>query len=293
MQTEVRLSDALFDHAVERLHATRLSPVARCKVCGGEAHPFDILDFNKSCDCTLYPNGMSATPVIYRLCSECQFIFTDFYDTFTDEQWRSCVYNEEYLRIDPDYAEVRPRAHAREIIALLVGRKNNIIGLDYGGGNGMTTALLREQGWSFDSYDPFGHSDMSPDRIGRYNFCSAMQVFEHTPDPVGTLRAIIEKSSPGRLMILIGTGTHDGIVSKKTRLSWWYAAPRNGHISLYSRKSLQILCASFGLNCSSMSSGTFLLTRGIGEWSARTLLLRGKLLRRLRSALNIWSGGLA
>jgi hypothetical protein len=290
---EDKALDSLYTHAIEQLDAMRSSPSALCKVCGGEALPFDIVDFNKSCDHVLYPLGLSAIPVMYRQCSQCQFIFTGFFDSFTNEQWRRYVYNDEYIRVDPEYRDQRPRAHARELISFLMGRKSKIIGLDYGGGNGLTAALLRQNGWTFDSYDPFGQTDMSPDLLGRYNFCSAMQVFEHTPDPAGTLRAILEKASPGQLMILIGTGTHDGIVSKETRLSWWYAAPRNGHVSLYSRKSLQLLGADFGLSCASISGGTFLLTRGIKEQKARNLVLGGKVVLRVRSTLRLWSNGLA
>jgi len=289
------MSDALFSHAVEKLQATALSPIARCKVCGGDAHPFDLVDFNKSCDSCLYPLGLSGIPVIYRLCNQCQFIFTDFFDGFTSEQWQRYVYNDDYVKVDSDYLDVRPRRNARELIAFLDGRRDSIIGLDYGGGNGLTAALLRENGWAFDSYDPFGHTDLSPDRIGRYNFCSAFEVFEHTPDPVGSLRDIIEKTRSGRLMILIGTGVNDGVVSKETRLSWWYAAPRNGHVSLYSRKSLQTLAANFGLTYTTVraKSTTHLLARGISKDNARTLLLRGKLLLKVRSALKMWSGSLA
>ena len=194
--TDDPTADALFLHSIEQLHALRISSSARCKICGGEAYPFDLVDFNKSCDDAIYPLGICAIPVVYMQCGHCQFIFTEFCDSFTEEKWRRYVYNEQYAKIDPEYLDIRPRVNAREIVALLAGKMANTVGLDYGGGSGKTAALLREQGWVFDTYDPFGHTDMSPDRIGRYNFCSAMQVFEHTPDPVGSLREIVEESKP-------------------------------------------------------------------------------------------------
>jgi hypothetical protein len=279
------MDDALFRFAVSRLAATRLSPTASCKVCGGEAHPFDVVDFSKSCETSTQLGRMSMIPVVYRLCAECQFIFTDFFDDFTDDQWRQYVYNDDYIQVDPEYATIRPRENARMVSTFLAGRKKNITGLDYGGGNGMTTTLLRELGWAYDSYDPFGHTDMAPDRIGQYNFCSAIEVFEHSPDPVGSLRAIVEKVSKNRLMIMISTVTSDGAISQETRLSWWYAAPRNGHVSLYSHKSLEILASRFNLTCVFIKSGPFFLTRGYSEMETRRLVLQGKLLRRLRRKL--------
>lgn len=259
-----------------------MSPVARCKVCGGEAHPFDVVDFNKSCETSAYSNNMSIVPIIYRRCDKCQFIYTDFFDDFTSDQWRFYVYNDDYVKVDPEYLTIRPRVNARMLSAFLAGRKKHITGLDYGGGNGMTAALLRQQGWTYDSYDPFGHTDMQPERIGQYNFCSAIEVFEHSPDPKGSLQSIVEKVSKGRAMIMISTVATDGAVSKETRLSWWYAAPRNGHVSLYSHKSLKVLASHFGLTCVFIKSGPFFLTRGYSENEARRLILQGKLLRRLR-----------
>lgn len=224
---------------------------------------------------------MSIIPIIYRRCDECQFIYTDFFDDFTSDQWRFYVYNDEYVKVDPEYLTVRPRVNARMLSAFLAGRKNQIRGLDYGGGNGMTAALLRQQGWAYDSYDPFGQTDMQPERIGQYNFCSAIEVFEHSPDPKGSLQAIVEKLSKGRVLIMISMVATDGAVSKETRLSWWYAAPRNGHVSLYSHKSLKILASYFGLTCVFIKSGPFFLTRGYSENEARRLILQGKVLRRL------------
>jgi len=289
------MPDVLFDDALKKLQAIKLSPEAPCKICGGTAFPFDVVDFNKSCVDSLYPQGLCIIPVIYRICSQCQFIFTDFFDDYTGEQWRRYIYNDYYFKLDPDYLDVRPRQNARDLIAFLTGKKNSTTGLDYGGGNGLTAALMRENGWNFSSYDPFDYSDMPPELIGHYNFCLAIEVFEHSPDPVNTLRDIVEKSSSGQLMIWISTGMNDDKVSEKTRLTWPYAAPRNGHISLYSRKSMRILAGKFGLTFTSVrsSSHTHLLARGISENAARNLLLRGKLLRRARTALGMWRGRLA
>ena len=288
------MSDALFSHAVEKLREMRVSPTAPCKICDGESSPFDIVDFNKSCVQGQYAFGLKAIPVIYRMCKQCQFIFTDFGDAFCGNEWATHVYNDDYVKVDPEYLHARPCRNAREIITLLAGRQETTVGLDYGGGNGTTADLLRANGWAFDCHDPYGRTELSPERLGHYNFCSAMEVFEHTPDPVASLDTMLKMATPGKLLILIGTGTHDGYVSKETRLSWWYAAPRNGHVSLYSRKSLRMLAERFGLTYSCGRGGTsHLLARGVSESNTRALLLRGKLLRRVRSALRMWTGDLA
>lgn len=250
----------------------------RCKICGGHSAPFDLLDFNKTATSDKYRCGFSSIPVMYFKCEKCNFIFTDFFDNFEPDWWTTYVYNNEYYAgIDPDYHEVRPRYNVRWLKSLLAGRKDEVIGLDYGGGNGATASLMRAAGWTFDCWDPYGCKDESDTRIGRYNFCSTSEVFEHTTDPLKSLRDILYRCSPDRLMIMLGTGAHDGAVSDETRLTWWYAAPRNGHISLYSRASLRHMADQAELGYVSFSKGTHILTRGYSQREVISLLLGGKL----------------
>jgi hypothetical protein len=272
------MDTVLLEHATAKLARTQENPIAACKVCRAEALPFDLLDFNKSCEGFVL--GAAANPVVYRRCSGCRFVFTDFFDDFTSEMWRKFVYNEEYGRVDPDYKHVRPRINAHLLKTFLWGRKHTTIGLDYGGGNGKTSELMRARGWTFDSFDPFGQTLMDQSHLGHYNFSSAIEVFEHTPDPVGTLGEILSKMDPNRMMILISTVLTDGVVSDNSGLGWWYAAPRNGHVSLYSRKSLEKLGARFELQCLSVGSGPHFIYSGYKRDELMRFAIRGKLLRR-------------
>lgn len=278
---EKGLLGSLLDHALDRLSAESSAEVA-CKICGSETDLFDVVDFKKCCSDALYPDGLAGIPVFYRCCRSCRFIFTTFFDRFSAEEWRTFVYNEEYAAVDPDYFEIRPRGNASEVETLLLGRKDSTIALDYGGGNGMTAMLLRKKGWAYDTYDPFGLCEVNSERMGKYNFCSAFEVFEHSPDPVSTLSEIVRMTSPDRLMIFVGTGVHDSEVRTNNRLAWWYAAPRNGHVSLYSRSALQSLGRHFGLSYVSVSPGTHLLVRGIAPREAWISLVRSKILQRVR-----------
>lgn len=272
----------LLDHATAHLRRHAAGAAVPCKVCDGQTALFDVVDFAKTCDAKLYPAGLVAVPVYYRRCSACGFVFTDFFDDFTPQQWSAQLYNDEYYRsVDPAYADERPLNNARGVDHLLRRYRQSTIGLDYGGGSGRTCGRLRELGYRFDTFDPFGARSLTPEFAGRYNFCTAFEVAEHTPDPRGFLGAIVELASPERLGILVGTQLLDGIVSDASRLSWWYAGPRNGHISLYSRRSMQLLAQRFGLDYTPFSSRTHLLTR---HWSAREawwLLARGKMVGRL------------
>jgi hypothetical protein len=274
------MDSELFEYAIAKLTQTRLNPVTACKLCGADSLPFDIIDFNRSCGGFTLTDA-SAIPIVYRRCSECEFIFTDCFDDFTPDMWRKYVYNEGYSRVDPEYKTVRPRINAHMLRTLLSGRKHSTIGLDYGGGNGTTSALLRSQGWVFDSYDPFDQTNMDAGRIGKYNFCSAIEVFEHSPNPIGSLQDILSKVSGGQTVIMIGTSLTDGVITDMLRLSWWYAAPRNGHVSLYSSKSLKTMASRFNLEFFTHGRGPHFLFRGYTPGEIRRMVIQGKLLRRL------------
>lgn len=285
MGEEFSPSEELFNYGLDRLRALRSSPAAPCKICAGEARPFDLVDFNKCCEKPAYQLGLSDIPVVYRICSRCLFVFTDFFDSFTPEQWRRHIYNDDYARVDPEYERARPRENVRLLTSFLVGRKHEILGLDYGGGNGTTAEMMRRHGWTFDCCDPFARTDIAPERVGHYNFCSAIEVFEHTTDPAASLQAILKMASSGRLIVMIATGINDWVVSSETRLNWWYAAPRNGHVSLYSSKSLQMLGERFGLQHTALRGTPTFLTRGYTTKEARNFVLRGKMVWRLGLAL--------
>lgn len=247
MMTRPSQFHELQDYAFRLLQSGAWISSSSCKICKHTAIPFDMVDFNKSGDYSLYPRGLSGIPVVYHRCEECGFIYTNFFDDFPPEWWGKYIYNQEYFSIvDPDYASARPKANASEISKILKG-KTDVVGLDYGGGSGLTAQLLRDRGLLFDCYDPYGKQEVTTETIGRYNFCTAIEVFEHLPNPVETMQSILSMCQSDGLTILIGTALSDGHVSARNRLQWWYVAPRNGHISIFSKKSLGQLASMFGL----------------------------------------------
>jgi 2-polyprenyl-3-methyl-5-hydroxy-6-metoxy-1,4-benzoquinol methylase len=61
-------------------------------------------------------------------------------------------------------------------------QKHRVQHLDYGGGNGLLSEALAQQGWESSSYDPFPSNGMAVDKLGKFNFITAFEVFEHVPD---------------------------------------------------------------------------------------------------------------
>src|SRR4051812_18217113 len=94
-----------------------VSPEARsCKICGGAAHLFGVVDFNRSCE-ELRGKYLAASgaPIYYRRCTACNFLFTDLFDDWSHTEFNRNIYNEKYAEVDPDYISVRPLANAELI----------------------------------------------------------------------------------------------------------------------------------------------------------------------------------
>ena len=238
-----------------------------CPVCASSVQALDVVDFNKSAtenEGKYLP--LSGEPVYYFLCDDCGFCFAPALCAWTLSEFEDRIYNDAYVAVDPEYKEARPTAMADVVQSEFGAGREQIRHLDYGGGNGVLSAMLRESGWQSTSYDPFVDRGLDPVSLGKFNLITAFEVFEHVPDPKVLMRNLSCLLEPAGL-ILFSTLLSDGNVQRNRRLDWWYAAPRNGHISLYSSESLRRLSAEQGLFMASFSSGYHVLFKEIPTWA--------------------------
>jgi SAM-dependent methyltransferase len=220
----------------------RLKPASAasspCKICGGQASLFGVVDFNRSCEDwreVFFP--LSGVPVYYRRCADCQFLFTDAFDDWGIAEFKTHIYNDDYELIDPDYASARPRNNAHAVARLWGAVKTRTRILDYGGGNGTFCAALRDAGFPVAvTFDPMVPEHAMPPE-GKFDLVTSFETIEHMPNPAATIASILEFSAePG--IIFFTTSLQPADIEKQ-RLNWWYAAPRNGHVSLFSKEALQ------------------------------------------------------
>ncbi len=209
---------------------------------------------------------MAGIPVYYALCNNCGFCFTPEMATWKPEKFEEMIYNDEYALVDPDYIEVRPKEMAAHLISLFGDRTHSIKHLDYGGGGGLLANILNKSGWQSVSYDPFVHRDVNIDRLEKYDLVTAYEVFEHVPDVSVLMANLRTLLAPGG-MVLFSTLLSDGNIHPNQRITWWYASPRNGHISLFSRKSLAVLAQNYGFKFGSFSVGFHAFFTSIPPWA--------------------------
>jgi 2-polyprenyl-6-hydroxyphenyl methylase/3-demethylubiquinone-9 3-methyltransferase len=207
---------------------------ADCKICGQAAPLFDVLDLQKHCAFDdFYKYGLSGIEVPYLRCEACGFLFTCFFDEWRDEDWRRFIYNNDYIRVDPDYSGARAIRLAGIMAKTLDGCQHLRI-LDYGSGANVFADRMRAAGFTqFESYDPYS----SPARpAGPFDIITFMEVLEHTPNPraaIADMRSMLAERGT-----LIFSQTVQPANIADIRGAWWYLAPRNGHISTFTIETL-------------------------------------------------------
>ena len=216
-----------------------------CKICGQPAPLYGAVDFNRVCadadPCQLPPANVL---VPYNRCGSCGFVFTSCFDSWSHEDFAAHIYNDLYIRIDPDYEERRPAANLTWIVQEFGQMRRTSRFLDYGGGNGRLAELMRQNGFNdVETYDPF---DQRHSRLpsGTFTFISCFETLEHVPDPVETIARLISLAAPKAVVFFSTLLQPDNFLT--CGLFWPYVAPRNGHISIYTPASLTLLFARFG-----------------------------------------------
>lgn len=246
-------------------------PRVPCPVCDTPSPPLDVVDFNKTC---LEASGpfleRSGEAIYYHLCENCQFCFAPEFARWQPQDFAARIYNDDYVLFDPDYRSARPRTNAQLLQQLFGTQRGQIRHLDFGGGGGLLSELLRSEGWCSLCYDPFSEQSVAREGLGVFDLVTAFEVFEHVVDVQGLVDELSSLLAPEGV-ILFSTLISDGQIAPRQRLTWWYAAPRNGHISLFSRRSLSVLAAAKGFRCHSFSAGLHAFWRRTPPWAAHAL----------------------
>ena len=241
------------------------NPQPRCPICDHDTAILDCVDFN------IYPEK-TGIPIYYNICSHCDFCFAPEMYKWSPEEFGKYVYNEFYIKVDPDYVYKRPADDAATIINRFGSVKDQIRHLDYGGGQGVMSSILRENGFDSIAYDPFVNKDVNLSDLGKFDLITSFEVFEHVPD-VHHLMTTLGGLRKDDGVIYFSTLMSNGNIKRGERLHWWYAVPRNGHISLFSEKSLAIISEKYGLKLGHFNESRHLMWGDIvPEWAKGTVL---------------------
>lgn len=191
----------------------------------------------------------------YFQCPVCAFVFTE------KAFWIDEAYQDSITNIDTG---IMQRNLDNTIIANAIVNKfykHDGFFLDYGGGYGIFTRMMRDLGYNWFWMDKYsenlvarGFEWKEQDRV---ELCSAFELFEHFENPMGELEHLISISKS----ILFSTLVYDKEYKYKKFEDWWYYVPETGqHISFYSQKTLEYMARYFCVNYYKINNGMHLFS---------------------------------
>jgi len=162
-----------------------------------------------------------------------------------------------------DTGVVERNLKARDLISSLIALcfDRNARFLDYGGGNGLFTRMMRDVGFDYYWSDPHCQNIFArgfEDTPGsHYELVSAIEVVEHAEKPLEFIKHLLEKSDN----IVISTELHDPVPREKLQ-SWYYLGLRHGqHISIFSARTFEWISKTLGLHCSTSGRGLTVISK--------------------------------
>lgn len=199
-----------------------------CKICNAQANP-------------IYRGKiLNKYEIQYFYCSSCNFMQTE------EPYWLEEAYSEA-ISISDTGVMARNNSFAETagiLLSLLCDRKQRF--LDYGGGYGIFTRLMRDRGFDFYWYDKYAQNLVARGFEGdiknsRYSAVTSFENFEHFYNPIEDIETIFNLTD----IVLFSTDLLPEPVPSPSE--WWYYCLEHGqHISLYSRKSLEFIGKKYG-----------------------------------------------
>jgi len=198
---------------------------------------------------------MNKYDVEYFRCDNCEYLFTE------NPYWLDEAY-ERTINISDTGIILRNQHFTKllsPVIYLLFDKEKKYV--DYAGGYGLFTRMMRDVGFNFYWHDPYCENlfsagfEINIKNENHFELISAFEVFEHLIDPVDEIKKMLQLSNT----IIFSTEILPKSVPKPD--DWWYYAFEHGqHISFYSLQTLNFLAKKFGLNLYA-SADLFIMTK--------------------------------
>jgi hypothetical protein len=242
-----------------------MAPMSSCRVCARPAVP------------RFEATVLGRHPVRYFQCSECGYLQTE------EPTWLAEAYCEAINVVDTGLVE-RNLRFAEETALLLFhffDRGGKFV--DWAGGTGLFTRLMRDAGFDFRWFDPYATNvhargfEARPDER-EVELVTTFESFEHFVQPAEELERMLAMSRT----VLFSTELLPSPAPPPG--DWWYYGLDHGqHIGFFERRTLERLAARHHLRLYAWGPLHLLTDRELSPWKVRLVRkLRRRLLRRVR-----------
>ena len=214
----------------------------KCKICSNESKEiFSARILNKY-------------NVKYYLCPNCNFLQTEE-PYWLDEAYKSAIGIADTGILKRNLLFVN---RSSSLISFFFDTNKKF--LDYAGGYGIYTRMMRDKGFDFYWDDPFAQNLFAKgfeyDNKNKYELATAFECFEHFTNPVEQIQKLLNISRN----IIFSTRIFHGSPPKPDE--WWYYSLKSGqHISFYSIKTLNFLSYKFNLHLNSDKKAFHMLSK--------------------------------
>jgi hypothetical protein len=206
----------------------------------------------------------------YHSCEKCECIFIN------NPFWLKEAYSESIVRMDTGIMVRNYNVVNALMIIFKAYFKSDVKVVDFGGGYGILTRMLRDKG--VDAYWDDKYSQNLVCRGFEYNGTSAVdvvlafEVMEHLENPIKTLKEILSKTN----CFIFSTDLLPQL-NYTSNDEWDYFAPEAGqHIFFYSEKTLKTIAHKFGLEYSKINKLHIFHEKGL--FKRRKLIVKLKFL---------------
>ncbi|MFH1954711.1 MAG: class I SAM-dependent methyltransferase [Pseudomonadota bacterium] len=229
-----------------------------CRICNSNANKiFDAKIMNKYI-------------IDYFHCSNCGFLQTEA-PYWLEESYKHPINPE-------DTGVLHRNVRLSKITSLLLFflfKKSDKF-LDFAGGYGIFTRLMRDRGLDFYWYDPYTQNLVArgfeyDDNSGPVSLITSFELFEHLSNPTKKIEQMLKCTSN----ILFTTFLLPKKLPKPKEW-WYYGLSHVQHISFYSRRTLRYLANKFDLELYSNGRNIHFLTeKKIGNMLFNLIVLSG------------------
>ena len=212
-----------------------------CKVCNDKVNKLFVA------------RVLSKYDITYFYCNNCGFLSTE------EPYWLGEAYSEAISLSDIGMLNrnIALKSKLEVIIYFLFNKKAKFV--DYAGGYGIFTRLMRDVGFDFYWQDLYANNIFSKGfeyHFDKIELVTAFEAFEHFVNPIEEIDKVLKISEN---VIFTTEVLPDNITKCR---DWWYFGFEHGqHVAFYSQKTLLYISQRVHLNYYKISANVHLLTK--------------------------------